>query len=210
MIMNAENIAKILLSTDAVKINVKEPFTYTSGLKSPIYTDNRVLISYPDERSVIVDEFTELMNERALKPDYIAGTATAGIPWAAFMAERLGLPMVYVRSKPKGHGAGRQIEGNLSKGKSVLIIEDLISTGGSALNSVEALRNEGECVVHDVFAIFSYGLDKSEEAFSKASVALSTLTDIDVLIKVALNSKKIDESDVEAILRFKKNPDNWL
>lgn len=208
--MNAENIAKILLSTDAVKINVKEPFTYTSGLKSPIYTDNRVLISYPDERSVIVDEFTELMNERALKPDYIAGTATAGIPWAAFMAERLGLPMVYVRSKPKGHGAGRQIEGNLSKGKSVLIIEDLISTGGSALNSVEALRNEGECVVHDVFAIFSYGLDKSEEAFSKASVALSTLTDIDVLIKVALNSKKIDESDVEAILRFKKNPDNWL
>jgi len=106
IIMDAEKIAKILLKTNAVKINVKEPFTYTSGLKSPIYTDNRVLISYPEERSVIVDEFIDLIEERGLKPDYIAGTATAGIPWAAFVVERLNLPMVYVRSNPKGHGAG--------------------------------------------------------------------------------------------------------
>lgn len=208
--MNAENIAEILLATNAVKINTKKPFTYTSGLKSPIYTDNRVLISHPEERGVIVDEFIKLIHERGLKPDYIAGTATAGIPWAAFVVERLGLPMIYVRSKPKGHGAGKQIEGDLPEGKSVLIIEDLISTGGSALNSVNALRNEGKSSVHDVFAIFSYGLDKSEEAFLNASVALSTLTDIDVLIKVALQNNKIDDSDVTAIRRFKENPNNWL
>jgi orotate phosphoribosyltransferase len=208
--MDAKKIAEILLKTNAVKINVKNPFTYTSGLKSPIYTDNRILISSPPERGMIVDGYLKLIEERGLKPDYIAGTATAGIPWAAFVAQKMNLPMIYVRSKPKGHGAGKQIEGDLEENKSVLIIEDLISTGGSALNSVNAIRNEGKCIVHDVLAIFSYGLEKAEESFRDASVALSTLTDIDVLIKVAHEKEQIEQSDIEAILRFKKDPDNWM
>jgi len=166
--MIARKVAEILLNAKAVKLNVKEPFTYTSGLISPIYTDNRVLISYVEERDTIVDGFIDLIKERGLKPDYIAGTATAGIPWAAFVAEKMKLPMVYVRNKPKGHGAGKQIEGMLTKGKSVLIIEDLVSTGGSALNSVNAIRNEGKGIVHEVFAIFSYGMDKAETAFREA------------------------------------------
>ena len=146
--MSARQVAEILLNVNAVKLNVKEPFTYTSGIVSPIYTDNRVLISYPEERKFIVDGYINLIKERGLKPEYIAGTATAGIPWAAFVAERLDLPMVYVRNKPKGHGAGKQIEGMLPEGKSVLIIEDLVSTGGSSLNSVQAKKDSGTNQLH--------------------------------------------------------------
>src|SRR4030043_770603 len=122
--MTAEKIAEILLSCDAVKLNVKNPFTYTSGLKGPVYTDNRVLISYPEERKIIVDAFKDMIKERGLKPDYLAGTSTAGIPWASFLAHETDLPMVYVRPKPKEHGAGKQIEGMLKKSQNVLVIED--------------------------------------------------------------------------------------
>lgn len=207
--MIARKVADILLNAKAVKLNVKEPFTYTSGLISPIYTDNRVLISYVDERDTIVDGFIDLIKERGLKPDYLAGTATAGIPWAAFVAEKLKLPMVYVRNKPKGHGAGKQIEGMLPEGKSVLIIEDLVSTGGSSLNSVNAIRNEGKSIVHEVFAIFSYGMEKAETAFREASTALTTLTDIQVLIDVAQDNKYISEEDAKEVKRFIQDPPNW-
>ena len=207
--MLATHVADILLKLSAVKLNVKVPFTYTSGLISPIYTDNRLLISYPQERSVIVDGFISLINERGLKPDYLAGTATAGIPWAAFVAERMGLPMVYVRNKPKGHGAGKQIEGFLPEGKSVLIIEDLVSTGGSSLNSVNAIRNEGKCIVHEVFAIFSYGLEKAENAFRDASVALTTLTNIEVMLEVATKDGSLSEEEAQEVRRFTKDPENW-
>lgn len=210
MKMIAENIAKILIESDAVRLSPQDPFTYTSGLKGPIYTDNRVLISFVEERKMIVDAFIDLVKERGLKPDYLAGTATAGIPWAAFMAERMGLPMVYVRSKPKGHGAGKQIEGNLPEGKSVLIIEDLVTTGGSAINSVEAIRNEGKGIVHEVFAIFSYGLEKAENAFRENSTALTTLTNLDVLLDVALEMGKVSEEDKAKVMKFKTDPVGWM
>jgi len=207
--MIAQDVAEILLKVNAVKLNVKEPFTYTSGLISPIYTDNRVLISYPDERDVIVSGFIDMMKERGLKPEVLAGTATAGIPWASFVAERLKLPMVYVRNKPKGHGAGKQIEGMLPEGKSVLIVEDLVSTGGSSLNSVNAIRNEGKSIVHEVFAIFSYGMEKAETAFREASVALSTLTNIEVLLEVAKGKNYISDEDAQEVKRFISDPPNW-
>jgi len=210
MKMIAENIAKILIESDAVRLSPQDPFTYTSGLKGPIYTDNRLLISFVEERNTIVDTFINLVKERGLKPDYLAGTATAGIPWAAFMAERMGLPMVYVRSKPKGHGAGKQIEGNLPEGKSVLIIEDLVTTGGSAIKSVNAIRGEGKGIVHEVFAIFSYGLEKAENAFRESSTALTTLTNLDVLLEVALSAGKISEEDKEKVMKFKTDPVGWM
>jgi orotate phosphoribosyltransferase len=208
--MTAEKIAEILLSCDAVKLNVKNPFTYTSGLKGPIYTDNRVLISYPEQRKIIVDAFKDMIKERGLKPDYLAGTSTAGIPWASFLAQETGLPMVYVRPKPKEHGAGKQIEGMLKKSQNVLVIEDLVTTGGSAINTVKVLRNEGEGMVHDVFAIFSYGLMKSEEAFRAESVALTTLTDIEVLLGVALKRGDITEEESEKVRKFRTDPEGWL
>ncbi|MBA4336315.1 orotate phosphoribosyltransferase [bacterium] len=207
--MIARQVAEILLKVNAVKLNVKEPFTYTSGLISPIYTDNRVLISYPEERSVIVGGFIDLIKERGLKPEFLAGTATAGIPWAAFVAERMNLPMVYVRSKPKEHGAGKQIEGMLPEGKTVLIIEDLVSTGGSSLNSVESIRGEGKGIVHEVLAIFSYGMEESETAFRNASTALSTLTNVEVLLEVAKEKNYITEEEANEVKRFISNPPAW-
>lgn len=208
--MSAQKVSEILLDLNAVKLQPNDPFIYTSGLKGPIYTDNRLLISYIDERKIIVDTFARLVEERGLKPEYLAGTATAGIPWAAFLAERLNLPMVYVRSKPKEHGAGKQIEGMLPEGKNVLIIEDLVTTGGSALNSVEAIREEGKCIVHDVFAIFEYGLSKAHEKFRGASVALTSLTNIKVLLGVALERGDISAEDQEKVYRFIKDPENWM
>jgi len=207
--MIAEKIAEILLECDAVKLNVKNSFTYSSGLKGPIYTDNRVLISYPKERKIIVDAFMSMLKERGLKPDYLAGTSTAGIPWASFLAQQADLPMVYVRPKPKEHGAGKQVEGMLKKSQNVLVIEDLVTTGGSAINTVKVLRNEGGCMVHDVFAIFSYGLAKSEEAFRAESVALTTLTDIDVLLGVALKRGDITEEEAKKVRKFRTDPEGW-
>lgn len=207
--MLATEIAKILLKVNAVKLNVTEPFQYTSGLKGPIYTDNRVLISYVDERAVVVDGLVKMAEEKGLKPDYIAGTSTAGIPWAAFVADKMGLPMIYVRSEPKGHGAGKQIEGYLPEGKSILVIEDLITTGGSALKTVEALRGEGKGIVHDVFAIFTYGTEKAENGFREASVAASTLTNVSVLLDVAVKSGNITEEDAQQVQEYFKDPQSW-
>lgn len=207
--MIAPQVADILLRVNAVKINVKEPFTYASGLVSPIYCDNRLLISYVEERNVIIEGFIKLIEEKGLKPDYLAGTATAGIPWAAFVAGRMGLPMVYVRNKPKGHGAGKQIEGALPTEKSVLIIEDLISTGGSSLNTVNAIRNEGKCIVHDVLAIFTYGMKKAHDSFEEASVAASTLSNIEVLTQVAKEQGAITEEERREVKRFISDPPNW-
>ncbi|MFC1655529.1 orotate phosphoribosyltransferase [Patescibacteria group bacterium] len=207
--MLASQVAEILLKVNAVKLNVKEPFTYTSGLKGPIYTDNRLLISYPEYRDVIVDGFIDMMEERGLKPEYLVGPATGGIPWAAIMADRLKLPMIYVRSKPKGHGAGKQIEGYLPEGKSALITEDLITTGGSALRSVEATRKEGKAIVHDVFAIFTYGTQKAEDAFREASCALSTLTDVNVLLDVAVERGDVSEEEAQEVRNYFKAPTEW-
>lgn len=207
--MIAHQVADILLKANAVKLNVKEPFTYTSGLKGPIYTDNRLLISYPEYRDVIIQGFIDMMNEKGLKPEYLVGPATGGIPWAAIMADRLKLPMVYVRSKPKGHGTGKQIEGYLPEGKSALIIEDLFTTGGSAIRSVEVMRGEGKAIVHDVFAIFSYATQKSEENFRAASCAPSSLTDVNVLLEVAEKNGDISAEDLAQVKEYFIDPPNW-
>lgn len=154
----AKEVAKSLLKTGAVKLNVKEPFTFVSGIKSPIYCDNRKMIGYPAERKVVVDEFVKKLSEKDF--DVVAGTATAGIPWAAFIAWEMNKPMSYIRGEKKDHGAGRQIEGADFAGKKVIVIEDLISTGGSSIKAVEAARNEGAASV-EVVSIFSYEFDKA-------------------------------------------------
>ena len=159
-----EQTAKILFDLKAVKINVKEPFTFSSGIKSPIYCDNRVILGYPEAREQIVQGFLDIIDTE--NTDVIAGVATAGISWAAFIAEKLGKPMAYVRSKPKGHGVGRQIEGAETAGKRVAVIEDLISTGGSSINAAEVLRNSGADSV-EVKAIFSYNFKSAFENFEK-------------------------------------------
>lgn len=166
-----EAIAQVLLSTGAVKLNVKEPFTFVSGIKSPIYCDNRQMIAYPEEREVIIQGFQEALEGKEY--DILAGTATAGIPWAAFLAHSLQKPMSYIRGEKKSHGAGKQIEGASVEGKRVIVIEDLISTGGSSIKAVEAAYAEGAVSV-EVIAIFSYEFPKAYQQFGeKDSLAIS-------------------------------------
>lgn len=207
--MTSKKIAEILLDKQAVKLSFNPPFTYTSGMKGPIYCDNRLLISYPDERKFITDAFCNLVEEKGLKPDFIAGTATAGIPWAAFVADKLHLPMVYIRPEKKEHGAGKQIEGALPEGKNVLVVEDLITTGGSSISSVNAIRSEGKCVCNHVLAIFTYGFDKSKKAFDDANCKYFALSDFGVLLEVALERNYIDKEAYEKIQEYRLDPPSW-
>jgi len=208
-IMASTEIAKILLENKAVKLSFNPPFTYTSGMKGPIYTDNRVLVSFVGARDTIVDGFLAAIKENNLEFDYVAGTATAGIPWAAFVAQKLGVPMIYIRPEPKGHGTGKQIEGFLEAGKRVLVVEDLVTTGGSSLKSVNVVKNEGKCICDSVLAIFTYGLGKSVKAFSEAGIKLFALTDLDELLKAAVASSFISADDEAKILEYKADPENW-
>jgi len=203
------NIAKILLENKAVKLSFNPPFTYVSGIKGPIYTDNRVLISFAKARDAIVEALVEAVQANKLEFDYVAGTATAGIPWASFVAYKLGLPMIYVRPKPKEHGTGKQIEGFLEAGKKVLVLEDLVTTGGSSLKTVEVVKNEGKCECDTVLCIFTYGLEKSKKAFSEAGVGLFALTNLDELLKTAVAEKYISSEDEAKILEYKADPENW-
>jgi len=203
------NIAKILLENKAVKLSFNPPFTYVSGIKGPIYTDNRVLISFAKARDAIVEALVEAVQANKLEFDYVAGTATAGIPWASFVAYKLGLPMIYVRPKPKEHGTGKQIEGFLEAGKKVLVLEDLVTTGGSSLKTVEVVKNEGKCECDMVLCIFTYGLEKSKKAFSEAGVGLFALTNLDELLKTAVAEKYISSEDEVKILEYKADPENW-
>lgn len=207
--MDSKFFAKMLLDTGAVKLSFDPPFTYTSGMKAPIYTDNRLLIGNVSAYKDVVKGFQEVMKRENLKPEWLAGTSTAGIPWAAFAAFSMNLPMVYVRPQAKGHGAGKQVEGFLEKGRDVLVVEDLVTTGGSSLTTVEALKREGESKVTAVMAIFTYGLSSMFESFEKAGVKLFTLTDFDTLLEVARESGKISGEDFEKILDYKKDPPGW-
>ena len=201
-----EQTAKILFDLKAVKINVKEPFTFSSGIKSPIYCDNRVILGYPEAREQIVQGFLDIIDTE--NTDVIAGVATAGISWAAFIAEKLGKPMAYVRSKPKGHGVGRQIEGAETAGKRVAVIEDLISTGGSSINAAEVLRNSGADSV-EVKAIFSYNFKSAFENFEKINCKWDTISDFDILIKLLKNEKYLNETEAKTALEWNKNPESW-
>lgn len=206
---HGKRIAELLLNIDAVRLSVDPPFTWTNGIKSPIYCDNRMLYSHPDARDFVVKALTERVKALHIEPDAIAGTATAGIGWATLVADRLGLPMVYVRAKAKKHGSKKAIEGDLKKGSHVVVIEDLISTGGSAVSTVEKLREEGECSVTDVVAIFSYELVKSLELAQQASVKLHPLSDFGTLLQVAAEQGRLIPEDVELAKEFANNPENW-
>lgn len=206
---HAKTIAQYLLNIGAVKLSLNPPFTWTSGLKSPIYCDNRMIYSYPEARNFVVDALVARVKALHIEPDVIAGTATAGIGWGALVADRLNLPFVYVRSKAKEHGAQKRIEGDLLPEKQVAVVEDLLSTGGSAIATVEALREEGKCMVADVVAIFSYQLSAVAEKAQQSSVTFHPLSDFSTLLNVALEMGSITEEELSSIAEFIKDPEGW-
>jgi orotate phosphoribosyltransferase len=202
--MREEKIAEVLLRVKAVTLSPGKPYTYASGIRSPIYCDNRILISHVVERKEVVDAFLEMIEE--LEFDVIAGTATAGIPWAAWVASKLDKPMVYIRGKAKEHGKGNQIEGGLSSGQKVLVVEDLISTGGSSREAVDAVRAAG-CEVVACAAIFTYEMKKATAKFE--DIKLMTLTKFSTLVEVANKTDYIDEEQKQNILEWNKDPEGW-
>lgn len=204
----ALKIAEFLLQIKAVKLQPKNPFTWASGWNSPIYCDNRVTLSYPSIRTYIRQGYAEAILKEFGKPDLIAGVATGGIAQGALVAQELGIPFVYVRSTSKGHGLGNQIEGHFEKGQRVVVIEDLISTGGSSLVAVNALREAG-CEVKGLVAIFTYGFDLAIRNFADAECPFLTLTDYDLLIEQALKENYISAADVESLKEWKKDPSSW-
>ncbi|VXB87957.1 Orotate phosphoribosyltransferase [Flavobacterium sp. 9AF] len=204
----AEKTAELLLQINAIKLNSKNPFTWASGWKSPIYCDNRIILSFPAIRNFIRDEFAKNIEEKFGKPDVIAGVATGAIGIGILVAEALELPFVYVRPEPKKHGRQNQVEGYLEKGQNVVVVEDLISTGGSSLQAIEALRSEG-ATIKGMAAIFTYGFDVSVERFKEANVTLFTLSNYDNLLHEAVNRKYIDENEITTLQEWKKSPATW-
>lgn len=203
----SQQVANKLLQINAIKLSPQKPFVWASGLHSPIYCDNRTVLSYPQTRRFIIDAFVE--RSRQFEPfDLVAGVATAGIAHGALLAERLELPFVYVRSKPKGHGRQNQIEGVLPAGRKVLVIEDLISTGGSCLRAVEALREAGATVA-GVLAIFSYGFELAADAFARADCPYDTLSDYETLLQEAIAKSYISEKDKEVLQKWRQSPEKW-
>jgi orotate phosphoribosyltransferase len=206
---NALKIAEILLRVKAVKLSPKNPFTWASGIKSPIYCDNRITLSFPKERTFIREALSKCILSKFGKPDLIVGVATGGIPQGALIAQELGLPFIYVRSESKGHGLGNQIEGHYSSGQSAVVVEDLISTGGSSLKAVKALRKE-EIKVNGLVATFTYGFDEAIKNFHVENCPFVTLTNYTSLIEKALSLKYIERSDIDELQRWRTNPKEWL
>lgn len=209
--MEDKSIVDILLSKKAVMIDMENLFTWSSGIKSPIYCDNRKLISYVEEREFIVNQMEIKLLQLGWDFDVVGGTATAAIPWAAFLAERLNKPMVYIRSEKKGHGAGKRIEGDIEalKGKKVLIVEDLISTGGSSLSALEAVEEEMDSEVAGVIAIFEYGFEMAKERFKEEGVDYATLTNFEALVALMQSRGEFDQDDVIKTVQFMRDPNNW-
>ncbi len=201
-------IARKLLQINAIKLSPQKPFTWASGMKSPIYCDNRLILSYPEIRTLTKKALSELCS--SFEPfDVIAGVATSGIPLASLVADELNKSLIYVRGSTKSHGRQQKIEGKLDKGANVLVIEDLISTGGSCLKVVDELRENG-AVVNAVIAIFSYEFQLSIDNFTKSSCQLETLTNFDFLLDEALKMNYIEENDLKSILKWRINPQQWL
>lgn len=201
-------VAEFLLQIKAVVIQPQNPFTWASGWKSPMYCDNRKILSYPQVRTFIRHEFVKKIEELYGKPDVIAGVATGGIPIGALVAQEMNLPFIYVRPQPKGHGLTNQIEGVYEEGQNVVVIEDLISTGGSSLKAVEALR-DGGVNVKGLVAVFSYGFDIAHENFKKADCSYAVLTDYETLIEHAITVNLIEESHISSLKEWRKNPSKW-
>lgn len=197
-----------LLRVKAIKLQPTNSFTWASGWKSPFYCDNRKTLSYPELRTFVKVEISRLILERFPEVNAIAGVATGAIPQGALVADMLNLPFVYVRSKPKDHGLENLIEGELRPGMKVVVVEDLISTGGSSLKAVEAIRNNG-CEVVGMVAAYTYGFDVAAEAFKNAKVQLLTLTNYEAVVEEAVKIGYIDESDVEVLNEWRKDPAHW-
>lgn len=202
-------VAEFLLKIKAISLTPSTPITWASGWKSPIYCDNRKTLSYPQIRTYIRQQFTEVIEEMYGKPDVIAGVATGGIAMGALIAQEMGIPFVYVRSSAKEHGLSNQIEGVLEEGQSVVVLEDLISTGNSSLNAVKALREAG-AVIKGMAAIFTYGFDIAKQNFEKENCKLVTLTNYEVLLQQALSTRFIKEEDINALNEWRESPSTWL
>ena len=204
----SQRVAKALLDIHAVTLNPDQPFTWASGLKSPIYTDNRLTISYPEVRQAIFNGMVEQIKLHFSEADVIAGTATAGIPHAAWVAQNMELPMIYLRTKPKDHGQGKQIEGVLKEGQKVVVIDDLISTGGSVLNAVRAVNNAGGKVI-GVVSVFTYDLPAAEQNFMANGLKYYSVTDYMTLIKVAKENNQISADHLKSLQEWRKDPLSW-
>ncbi|WP_125719671.1 orotate phosphoribosyltransferase [Flavobacterium ustbae] len=204
----AEKTAELLLQINAIKLNPENPFTWASGWKSPIYCDNRLILSFPSIRNYVRDEFAKNIEKQFGKPDVIAGVATGAIGVGILVAESLGLPFVYVRPEPKKHGRQNQVEGFLQKGQNVVVVEDLISTGNSSLMAVEALRNEG-ANIKGMAAIFTYGFGVAEENFKNANIDLFTLSNYENLLDLAVQKQYITEDQQSTLLEWNESPSTW-
>ncbi|MBP9925315.1 MAG: orotate phosphoribosyltransferase [Cyclobacteriaceae bacterium] len=201
-------VASRLLQIGAIKLNYKQPFTWSSGWKSPIYCDNRLALSYPAIRTYIKENLARAIQQNFPQVEYVAGVATAGIPQGALVADLLGLPFVYVRPKPKEHGMGNLIEGKIEKGAKVVLIEDLISTGGSSLKAAQAVQESG-CNVIGMAAIFTYGFDTAAKSFSEARIPLVCLSDFNHMLKEAIDQKYLDEDQLIYVKSWRLDPANW-
>ena len=211
MVLNkdtAKKTAELLLQINAIKLNPENPFTWASGWKSPIYCDNRILLSYPVIRNYIREEMAKQVELLYGKPDIIAGVATGAIGIGALVADFLGLPFIYVRPEPKSHGRRNQIEGKLEANQTVVVIEDLISTGKSSLNAVDALKAEG-AKVKGMLAIFTYGFQIADQNFKAKEVSLHTLSDYEYLMEQALETKYINEEQMNTLLDWRTKPAGW-
>ena len=211
MILNndkALKVAEFLLQIKAVKLQPNKPFTWASGWNSPIYCDNRVTLSFPNIRTFIRQAYSEAVLDYFGKPDVIAGVATGGIAQGALVAQELGLPFIYVRSSAKEHGMGNQVEGHFEKGQKVVVIEDLISTGGSSLKAIQALRDSG-LDVKGLIAIFTYGFKVADDNFNQANCPYVTLTNYEFLIEEALKKEYITENDLGSLREWKEHPESW-
>ena len=203
-----KKIAEYLLQIKAIKLQPSNPFTWASGWKSPIYCDNRKTLSFPEVRSYIRDSFASLIAELYPQAEMIAGVATGAISHGALAADKLGLPFIYVRSGAKEHGLGNQIEGYYEKGQKIVVVEDLISTGGSSLSAVKALKEAG-CEVLGMVAIFTYQFQKAADGFNAEGCKLDTLCNYSVLIETAVNTGYVTASDVETLKKWRTDPANW-
>lgn len=204
----AEKVAQGLLDIQAVTLSPDQPFTWASGLHSPIYTDNRLTISYPEVRTNIYQGMVELIKDNYPDAEVIAGTATAGIPHAAWVAQEMGLPFIYVRSKPKDHGQGKQVEGVLKEGQKVVVIDDLLSTGGSVLKAAQAVNREGGQVL-GVVAVFSYQLPALDQNFAEAGLSYQTVTNYTTLITQAEQKQLINQAQLASLHQWREDPQAW-
>ena len=204
----ALKIAEFLLQIKAVKLQPKNPFTWASGWKSPIYCDNRITLSFPNIRTFIRQAYAQSILDYFGKPDLIAGIATGGVPQGVLVAQELGIPFIYVRSSPKDHGMGNIIEGFFEKGQRVVVIEDLISTGGSSIKAIQSLREAG-LDIKGLVAIFSYGFEIATKNFADAECPVLTLSDYDTLVDSALKTKYITEDDIVSLHKWREKPEVW-